>query len=187
MGSQLSTLIEQAKENGGLAQEIAIAKVKANKDKELMAALDELAKHVPHLHALSVKECKLQRVPQEAGALLGQLAVLNLEHNKIATLPSMAKFDAHLRELHLPMNKLVAFPTTLQDLVQLAVLDLSSNAITEIPREMEKMRGLRSLNLSKNALTTFSPSLCLPGLTSLDLSENRLLTVPKQVPLSPLS
>ncbi len=167
-------------------QEMAISKVKANKDKDVLAALEELAKQLPHLHALSARECKLQKLPQEISALTS-LAILNLEHNKLTALPSMAKLDGHLRELHLPQNKFITFPSTLPEMVQLALLDLSSNAIAEIPKELEKMRGLRRLNISKNALTVFSPSICmLPALTSLDLSENRLITVPKQVHL-PLS
>lgn len=195
MGSQFSQLV--AEEAGRTARgdgewkdgdgpsrgEVAISKVKANKDKEVIAAVEELAKHLPRLYALAAKGCKVQRIPQEVVApMMAHLVVLNLEHNKLTALPSMAPLTG-LRELHLPQNKFTAFPSTLNELVHLEVLDLSSNAIPDVPaKDIDRMRALRSLNLSKNVLSAFPSALCgLSAVTSIDLSENRMPSLPKQV------
>lgn len=197
MGSQLSQLIAEQTAKGdvksGTSQsqstsprsrhEISIVKVKASKDKEVLSAVEELAKHLPQLYSLSAKECKIQKIPQEAVlAMAAHLVVLNLEHNKLTALPSFSRLE-DLRELHLPQNKFVTFPSTLNEMAHLEVLDLSSNAIPEIQaKDMEGMRSLLSINLSKNLLTAFPAVLCaLPSLTSMDLGENRISSLPKQV------
>ncbi|KAL6065502.1 Receptor-like protein kinase 2 [Balamuthia mandrillaris] len=178
MGAQLSSLVQQAVDLRG-SKEFYVSKVKL-KEKELVEALEQLVEQLPKLTLLEARSCKIQKIPYELVRLLS-LEVLNLEDNKLSTVPSLAKLK-DLKELRLNQNRFTAFPALVSHLMNLQLLHLGDNQITDLPKDITGMQNLQALYLLKNSFDSFPLELCaLPNLAVLDLSENRITALPKEV------
>ncbi|XP_078048586.1 uncharacterized protein LOC144475974 [Augochlora pura] len=130
-----------------------------------------------NLQRLYLRECRIDRIDNEALAGLTNLVELDLSHNLLAAVPSGSFANTpFLRDLVLANNPLkkihsLAFKST----PNLVKLDLSHTQLAEV--EKRGFRGLElleSLKLNHNQLVTFHPGTFDPlnKLTSIELHEN---------------
>eukprot|EP00946_MAST-07B_sp_MAST-7B-sp1_P000641 g641.t1 len=118
----------------------------------------------------------------------GAVAVLNLSHNLLSTIPSRFFLDRHrsqlsrLHSLLLSDNMLRLLPPGLDELVNLQVLSLGNNRLTELPWQIGKLRNLRSLFLDRNCLSEL-PWECrsLTSLQDLQLGSNNFARFPSRI------
>ena len=133
-----------------------------------------------------LKELKLSdnRLSGELPSSIGQMAgleVLELQSNKLTSLPDDLKALVHLRVLNVAQNALTSLPLT------------SLNSITEILASKNNLRGalfgpavlgmirLQTLDVSVNQLSELSSDVALPDLPelrTLNIAFNRMTTLP---------
>ncbi|XP_076749373.1 leucine-rich repeat, immunoglobulin-like domain and transmembrane domain-containing protein 2 [Xylocopa sonorina] len=130
-----------------------------------------------NLQRLYLRECRIDRIDNEALAGLTNLVELDLSHNLLTAVPTSSFLDTpFLRDLVLSNNPLkrvhsFAFKST----PNLVKLDLSRTQLIEI--EAKGFRGLElleSLKLNNNQLSTLHPGTFDPlnKLTSIELHDN---------------
>ncbi|XP_017877074.1 leucine-rich repeat-containing protein 24-like [Ceratina calcarata] len=130
-----------------------------------------------NLQRLYLRECRIERIDNEALAGLTNLVELDLSHNLLTMVPSASFVDTpFLRDLVLSSNPLKrvhshAFKST----PNLVKLDISHTQLIEI--EEKGFKGLdllESLKLNNNQLSTFHPGTFDPlnKLTSIELHDN---------------
>lgn len=93
--------------------------------------------------------CLLQ-VPPQIGDL-PSLTELDLESNRLSTLPSECTKLTKLAKLYLSRNQFTSLPSFFGTLKTLEELFLNNNRITDLT-EVVKLVNLRVLNLSSNSL-----------------------------------
>ena len=129
--------------------------------------LDEIP-GIEELTALQVDDNKIATLPEFIGTL-PKLTYLCARHNKIETLP--ASFS-NLTNLLLSSNKLTDFPACILSMLNLARLELSFNQIEDIPERIAALTQLTSLELTGNRITTIPTGLLnLPKLRSLSAQQ----------------
>lgn len=140
-----------------------------------------------------------QRGDQPLENIFVGLQILNLQGNRLRSLPSSLQDFEHLtvlnlsrnclgqsndmlgiisnmsslREVHLAENHCSGPLPPFAGCSNLEVLDLHSNSFASLPEEMSEYRSLRRLDVSANKITKF-PRLDLPNLTSLNVSSNQI-------------
>jgi len=103
------------------------------------------------------------------------LTVLNLNFNRISSLPADLVQLSNLEELYLSGNNIYQIPSFLTQLSNLRVLDMSYNQLTELPKLIGEMSSLRGLFVNNNQIKKLPVSLgSLPHLESLNLASNLL-------------
>jgi hypothetical protein len=108
--------------------------------------------------------------------------VLDLGHNRLATLPGAVPRLTGLDFLKVDGNRLAALPDAVAGLTGLSWLDARHNRLKVLPAELRGMGRLDCLDLAGNALATVPDSIgALGGLSILDLSRNRLATLPDAI------
>jgi Leucine-rich repeat (LRR) protein len=163
------------------------------------------SKNVQDLEELDLSYNNLEELPEEMGQLK-KLKVLNIENNKIATIPPALSF--RLTHLNIGGNRIVYFtnqfaapmrstlvefnysgsglkmisPEVFQ-MTKLARLDLSINGLSSIPVEFQNLAGtLTYLNLASNQITTIHPVIgTLKKLVYLNLSVNSIEKLPEEL------
>nr|XP_037280613.1 leucine-rich repeat serine/threonine-protein kinase 1-like [Rhipicephalus microplus] len=101
---------------------------------------------------LDVSGNALSELPGCVFLSLPSLRLLAVGQNKLATLPDVVS-AAQLEELQLQDNRLETIPGTLFQLPSLHTLDLSNNKLQVLPEELWGAPRLRDLNLSMNMLS----------------------------------
>ncbi len=137
---------------------------------------------------------------RECDNIFGRLQTLNLNGNRLRTLPLSLKSLENLSVLKLSRNNLgqsmceifgiISSISSLRELqltdnhlsgplppfprcTNLEVLDLHANAITSLPEQLAECRKLRRLDVSSNRITKVPP-LDLTELTNLNISSNQI-------------
>ena len=95
---------------------------------------------------------------------------LELEDNKLESLPPELKFLGRLTDLQLDDNELQALPDKIGLMTSLEKLNVRGNNLTELPVSIGNLKNLTRLNIGNNQLTTLPDTLC--GLISSGISIN---------------
>lgn len=111
---------------------------------------------------------------------LAQLEVLELQANKITSLPPEVRGLAHLRILNISDNKLISLPSELFEFVPIVELIANNNAFSGAFFEVDALPQLQSLQIANNSITDIcqTTAIALPALKYLDLSGNRFSALP---------
>jgi len=91
-----------------------------------------------------------------------------------------------LRMLDLGHNKLATLPDVLGDLTSLSdFFYLHDNKLNSLPPTLDRLTKLRYLNISENAFETFPECVCgMSSLIELRVSDNQLTSLPDSSPAS---
>jgi Leucine-rich repeat (LRR) protein len=117
-------------------------------------------------------------VPSSIG-FLRQLEVLELQSNKLTSLPVEICELVRLRSLNVSDNRLASLPADFFTLLPIVELIASKNAFRGTFFAVDSVPHLQSLQLSNNSLTSLCEgTILLPALKSLDVSVNRLSALP---------
>jgi Leucine-rich repeat (LRR) protein len=128
------------------------------------------------LERLYAAEIGLERVP-ESLARLTRLRTLDLGHNALRSLPSLAALQA-LEILYIHDNKLGEIPAWVGELRALTYLNVAENGLERLP-ELKGLTRLIELRLMHNRLTGVPP--LPPSLRELHLRGNLCSEVPEAV------
>lgn len=111
---------------------------------------------------------------------LSLLEILELQGNRLNSLPPEIRALTHLRTLNISDNRLADLPNELFTSVPIVELVASKNSFTGAFFDVDTVPHLQNLQLSSNSLTDFclSGTILLPALKYLDLSGNRLSALP---------
>ena len=111
-----------------------------------------------------------------------QVVKIDLQHNKLITIPKCLLDLPNLEELNLSNNKLKKIPDVAEWSPRLTVLDLSSNQLNNLPLNVVAP-AILSLNLAKNLFRKVPLCICsFTTLHSLTLSDNPdILTLPAEM------
>ncbi|PHN01082.1 leucine-rich repeat domain-containing protein [Flavilitoribacter nigricans] len=132
-----------------------------------------------NLRSLYLSENELTRIPADVFRLT-QLRVLEIDGNKIGSIPRGIEQVPQLDQLNASRNRIRKLPDNIGSLGALSQLQLSENRIGSLPAGIRDCLMLRRLDLRKNKLSKFPASLDqLPWLSDLDLSENKIGALPK--------
>nr|XP_020828542.1 leucine-rich repeat-containing protein 69 isoform X2 [Phascolarctos cinereus] len=113
---------------------------------------------------------------------LENLNILNLNHNKLKTIPPEINRLQNLKSLSLNNNQLTDIPKELCSLACLSEIQLNYNQIVSIPEEFKSMKNLRKLSLARNLIDVFPMVLCsLRNLKTLDIAGNFIQMLPKNI------
>jgi adenylate cyclase len=107
------------------------------------------------LTVLDVSYAKLSSLDTFDFSQLPSLRTLNLDHNKLRTLPDSLGELSHLRYLSCYDNKLVSLPATIGLLQRLETLDAHNNSLTELPVSLWNCASLMYINVTSNLLATW--------------------------------
>ncbi|KAF1959682.1 L domain-like protein [Byssothecium circinans] len=159
----------------GMRHLTQLSKLNLSRNKLSLDVLDVVCQ-ITSLRDLKLAENALEgSFPPSVGSLT-QLEILEIQGNKLTSLPSEMRALAHLRTLNVSDNKLKALPTELFTEVPIIELIATKNAFSGAFFDIDTVPHLQNLQLANNSLTTFceSGTVLLPALKYLDLSGNRL-------------
>jgi len=110
-----------------------------------------------------------------------QLKILMLDDNRL-TLPTTIGKLKNLKHIDLDYNKIDTLPLQLFQMENLRTLSLSDNLIAIIPSEIWQLKNLNYLDLFYNKLSTLPATIGqLKSLRVLDLSYNQLCILPEEL------
>jgi hypothetical protein len=113
-----------------------------------------------------------------------RLERLQLDINKLTSLPAEICLLRNLTHLYLSHNKLSTLPAEIGQLKKLTKLLLTDNQITSLPEQFCQLENLRDLNLPYNQLTSLPGQIGqLKNLEDLCLANNYLVSIPEQIGL----
>lgn len=99
--------------------------------------------------------------------------IVNLNFNKITSIPPEIANLHHVRAILLDKNELTSLPPEICLLPDLRMLTVSNNKLLSLPSDIGRLTQLETLNVSHNNLTELPLSLFdLPNLTMLDVRGN---------------
>ena len=122
------------------------------------------------------------QIPQELPLQLPHLVHLNLNFNRITSLPESFGMLIHLEVLELSHNVLSRLPSSFSLLKSLRKLDLSNNELKTLHNNIGKLQKLKKLNVNNNLLEQIPSSVCLiDSLEVVVCLNNRLKAPPQEV------
>ena len=141
--------------------------------------------HLPdisHLHSLlnlEVAHCDIQSLPSNICSASSKLELVNVEGNKLTTLPSFSNCT-NLFSLIAASNRIREIANdTLAGLRSLGILKLGKNYLKSIPDEaFRDLRSLKVMDLNHNELTTLPDLSNSRILHDLDASYNYISSLP---------
>ena len=122
----------------------------------------------------------ITQIPQELPLQLPHLVHLNLNYNRITSLPESFGMLIHLEILELSHNVLSKLPSSFPLLKSLLKLDLSNNRLKTLRDDMGKLQKLKKLNVNNNLLEQIPFSLCLIDSLDVVVCLNNCLMLPPQ-------
>ena len=124
----------------------------------------------------------ITHIPQELPLQLPHLVHLNLNFNKITSLPESFGMLIHLEVLELSHNALSKLPNSFSLLKSLQKLDLSNNMLKSLRDNIGDLQKLKKLNVNNNLLEQIPLSLCeINSLVVLVCLNNNLMIPPQDV------
>jgi Leucine-rich repeat (LRR) protein len=144
-----------------------------------MEAFDVISQ-ITSLRELKLAENSLQGDLSSSVGSLSQLEVLELQGNKLVSLPSEIRELVHLRILNISDNQLKTLPSELFTSVPIIELIANKNAFNGSFFDVDTVPHLQNLQLSNTGLTSLckAGTVLLPALKTLDISTNRLSALP---------
>ena len=131
------------------------------------------------LQILQLDSNKLTSLPESFGGLTG-LQQLWLGLNKLSSLPESFSSLSALEDLFLSANELTSLPESFGRLTALQSLYLHENELSSLPESFGDLIALDFLNLKRNALSSLPESFGdLTALEVLNLNENKLSSLPE--------
>jgi len=131
-----------------------------------------IAKRSETLQRLELNKNKLVSLPVEFGALLA-LQKVDLSNNLLEALPDCWASFPKLKELFVSNNKLQGLPASLGLAGALQLLDASSNKIASLPDALGDLANLQDLDVSQNLLVALPASLAsLKRIKRINLAHN---------------
>ncbi|KAL8993674.1 MAG: hypothetical protein Q9188_007270 [Gyalolechia gomerana] len=128
------------------------------------------------LQSLNLQNNRLQSLPSTLRSF-EDLTVLNLSRNRmnqsVSDLVDIVSNIRSLRELYLAENGLSGPLPPFAQCTNLEILDLHGNALTGLPEELSNCKMLRRVDISTNKLSQL-PWLNLPNLVMLNVSMNQI-------------
>eukprot|EP00127_Corallochytrium_limacisporum_P005567 Clim_evm84s207 gene=Clim_evmTU84s207 len=165
-----------------LDKEVKKAKVKSSGRKLTcsglgLTVLDPSYVEDERLRVLELEDNKLTTLPYEIG-FMEDLEELYLQRNKLVSLPPAIGSVTNLTILNVANNKLQDLPEEIGELVHLSVLNAASNLLISLPSAIGNCRSLQFVSLENNQLSSLPYALCkLKVLETLDVNGNPLDTL----------
>lgn len=130
------------------------------------------------LEVLELQSNKLTSIPADMQRLT-QLRTLNVSDNQLRSLPSEV-FSATLVELQASKNRLEGTLLSLSSVPHLQELNVAQNSLTSLcDGDVIELPALKTLNVSTNRLTSFPEVSTWISMTTLLIGENKLSTLPE--------
>lgn len=147
--------------------------------------VDHIPKPIGALSHLEVLYCqggmihnRITEIPPSL-ADLKNLKILNLDRNKLNSLPDWIGELTGLEKVYLEYNKLTSLPYSLCELHNIAILKVRHNELQSLPSCLGKLPELWLLDVGFNKLTTLPESLQhLPKLQYLKVNNNNYDRIP---------
>jgi len=150
-------------------------------DNALSGDLSSSIQQLTNLEVLELQGNKLSTLPEEISALVS-LRILSLSSNLLTTLPMESLASTSLIELTVSKNHLsdVLFGPSPRSLSRLRTLDVSINRLKALcPPDTElSLPELRSLNIAFNNIAHLPPLSSTPALTELLSEDNKISSLP---------
>jgi len=138
---------------------------------------DELMSKVSLHQSVDLSFNLITELPLDLPLSLPHLKILNLSHNKIASIPDSIFGFIHLEHLDLSFNIIELLPTSICLLEKLRKLNLSNNHLRKLPTNIDQLASLEKINLISNQLEHLPISLGnIPTLKVVLVSDNPLLS-----------
>ncbi|CAO2648132.1 Nn.00g090540.m01.CDS01 [Neocucurbitaria sp. VM-36] len=162
----------------GLKRLAQLSKLNLSRNKLPMEVLEVIA-HIPTLRELKLAENDLQGDLSTALCGLTSLEVLELQGNKLSSLPA-AMSQLNLRMLNVSDNQVRTIPMELFT-SSLIELNASKNRLEGTLLSVGSLLHLQVLRVANNSITSLhgGSSIHLPAIRVLDLSTNRLASLPE--------
>ncbi|XP_043544033.1 leucine-rich repeat-containing protein 69 isoform X3 [Chiloscyllium plagiosum] len=142
-------------------------------------ALPEVLKHLRQLRKLHLFDNKLEALSPNVLECLENLTFLNLNKNKLTTLPEEICRLAQLKYLTVNNNQLESVPSKLCLLQHLCELHLAHNKLKSLPHDIGYLTNLKKLSVPRNEIQVLPEELCvLRNLKVLDVAGNQLHIFP---------
>lgn len=120
-------------------------------------------------------------LPTETWGKLRKLYDLNLQFNRIVSLPESIGQLQHLGFLTLNSNRLTQLPDSIGQMASLSTLEVNHNELRSLPQSLGDLGWLSYLEVGFNQLETLPPIDGLKMLYYLFLQENRLTKLPESI------
>jgi Leucine-rich repeat (LRR) protein len=133
-----------------------------------------------HLEVLEVQFNKISSLPTQIKQMV-RLKVLNVSNNCLSTLPMTELSELPLSQLHASKNNLsgTLFPQPEAAMTRLQHLDISINSISSLSAARLSLPHLRELNMAFNRIPRLPDLSDWRALTSLLAEDNRLSDLPR--------
>ncbi|KAF2133448.1 L domain-like protein [Dothidotthia symphoricarpi CBS 119687] len=163
----------------GMRRLTQLSKLNLSRNQLPMEAFDVISQ-IATLRELKLAENALQGDLPSVLGNMSQLEVLELQNNKLTSLPAEIRQLTHLRTLNVAENQLETVPMDLFTATPLTELFASKNRFSGYFFTIDAAEHLQHLQLSMNSLTSLSKSdiVRLPALKHLDVTANRLVGFP---------
>ena len=140
--------------------------------------------HPPQIGKLDLSELNLSSLPQifHADVFTTRLIWLDLNFNKLQSLPEQIGVLWALQNLYVQGNQLQFLPEWIGQLPVLEYLDVSNNQLQSLPEQIGQLPVLEYLDVSNNQLQSLPEQIGqLPVLEYLDVSNNLLQSLPESI------
>ena len=134
--------------------------------------------HMNKLEVLQLDSNRLRTLPKQFGAL-SRLQRLDLSNNHLESLPSSFGHCNALRYLNVHSNRLTHMPHSLGTCIRLEYIDVSNNILRELPESTQYLACLFHLNAKGNTLSALPQFIgSCSSLSYLDVSCNNIAFLP---------
>jgi Leucine-rich repeat (LRR) protein len=143
---------------------------------ELSSAIAEL----PDLEILELQGNKLSSLPDEVSAL-SHLRILNVSNNQLSSLPMAELSKTTLVQLLASKNHLsgTLFPDSVSSMARLQILDVSINSISSLTTGSLSFPSLQSLDIAFNRVTMLPEVSSWTSLISILAKDNKIAAIPE--------